>query len=167
MVLIILLCVIGSGMYAANRHGMHFAPFGNTGIEMFGEQYDYRIRPSEKPATGAVHVVFDNLRGNVRVTGSDEPEIKVDEHKMIRAFNKADADQADRETPLEIVTEGDRVVVRTNQENASHARRISLRSGSDGAARREPSKAAAATAITTSPTSPAAWISPAATPACG
>ena len=35
--LIILLCVVGSGMYAADRHGVHFPPFGNTGLEMFGE----------------------------------------------------------------------------------------------------------------------------------
>jgi len=69
--------------------------------------------------------VFDNLRGNVRITGSDEPTIKVDEHKIVRAFNKDDADQADHQTPLEIVADGDRIVVRTNQEKASHARRIS------------------------------------------
>jgi DUF4097 and DUF4098 domain-containing protein YvlB len=122
--LIILLCIVGSGMYAAERHGVHFAPFGTTSLEMFGEQYDYRSS-GEKPAKGAVHVVFDNLRGNVRITGSDEPTIKVDEHKIVRAFNKDDADQADHQTPLEIVADGDRIVVRTNQEKASHARRIS------------------------------------------
>jgi DUF4097 and DUF4098 domain-containing protein YvlB len=122
--LIILLCIVGSGMYAANRHGVHFPAFGTTGLEMFGEQYDYHAT-SQKPAKGAVHVRFDNLRGNVRVTGSDDQEVKVDEHKMIRAFNKTDADQADHQTALEIVMDGDKIVVRTNQENASHARRIS------------------------------------------
>jgi DUF4097 and DUF4098 domain-containing protein YvlB len=122
--LIILLCIIGSGMYAADRHGVRFGPWGNTGLEMFGEEFDYRTS-SQKPASGAVHVVFENLRGNVRVTGSDEGEIKVDEHKMIRAYNKAEADRADQQTPLEIVADGDRIVVRTNQEKVSHARRVS------------------------------------------
>jgi DUF4097 and DUF4098 domain-containing protein YvlB len=122
--LIILLCIVGSGMYAADRHGVHLAPFGTTSLEVFGEEYDYRTS-AQKPVTGAVHVVFENLRGNVRVTGSDEKEIKVDEHKMVRAFNKGDADQADGQSPLEIVTDGDRVVVRTNQEKISHARRVS------------------------------------------
>jgi len=122
--LIIVLCIVGSGMYAANRHGVHFPAFGTTGLEMFGEQYDYHAT-SQKPAKGAVHVRFDNLRVNVRVTGSDDQEVKVDEHKMIRAFNKTDADQADHQTALEIVMDGDKIVVRTNQENASHARRIS------------------------------------------
>src|SRR5579872_395192 len=122
--LIILLCIIGSGMYAADRHGVRLAPFGTTGLEMFGEQYDYHTT-AEKPAAGAVHIVFENLRGNVRVTGSDENGIKVDEHKMIRAFNKPDADQGDQQSSLEIVTDGDRIVVRTNQEKVSHARRVS------------------------------------------
>ncbi len=122
--LIILLCIVGSGMYAAERHGVHFPPFGTTSLEMFGEQYDYRTS-GEKPVKGAAHVVFENLRGNVRITGSDEPVIKVDEHKMVRAYNKGDADQADHQTPLEIVVDGDRIVVRTNQEKTSHARRIS------------------------------------------
>src|SRR5882762_1151272 len=91
---------------------------------MFGGQYDYRTS-AETPVKGKVHVVFENVRGNVRISGSDEPVIKVDEHKMVRAFNKPDADQADGQTPLEIVVDGDRIVVRTNQEKASHARRIS------------------------------------------
>ena len=122
--LIILLCIIGSGMYAADRHGVHLAPFGTTSLEVFGEEYDYRTS-AQKPVTGTVHVVFENLRGNVRVTGSDEKEIKVDEHKMVRAFNKGDADQADGQSALEVVTDGDRIVVRTNQEKISHARRVS------------------------------------------
>jgi DUF4097 and DUF4098 domain-containing protein YvlB len=122
--LIILLCVIGTGMFAAERHGMHFAPFGTTGLEMFGEEYDYRTS-MQKAAPGPVRVRFDNLRGNVTVTGSDEGEIKVEEHKMIRAFNQPEADQADRQTPVEIVSDGGWLVVRTNQEKVTNSRRIS------------------------------------------
>jgi len=122
--LIILLCIIGSGMYAADRHGLHFPPFGNTGLEVFGEEYDYRTS-AEKSAPGMVHVAFENLRGNVRVNGSDDPVVKVEEHKMVRAFNKNDADMADQQSPLEIVMDGDRIVVRTNEDKVSHARRIS------------------------------------------
>jgi len=122
--LIILLCIIGTGMYAADRHGIHLAPFGTTGLEMFGEEFDYR-HTNVKPVNGTVHVVFENLRGNVRVNGTDDKEVKVEEHKMVRAFNKADADQADNQSPIEIVADGDRIVVRTNQEKVTHARRMS------------------------------------------
>lgn len=122
--LIILLCIIGTGMHAADRHGVRFAPFGVRGMDVFSEQYDYRFS-DQRAATGATTVAVENLRGNVRVNGSDEPEIKIDSHKMIRAFNKADADRADQQTPVEIVVEGSRIVVRTNQERASNAHRLS------------------------------------------
>jgi DUF4097 and DUF4098 domain-containing protein YvlB len=122
--IIILLCIVGSGMYAAHRHGVHMPPFGNTGLEMFGEQYDYHAS-DQKPAKGKVHVVFENLRGNVRVNGSDEQVVKVEEHKMVRAFNRQESDRSDHETPLEIVADGDRIVVRTNLDKVSHARRLS------------------------------------------
>jgi len=122
--LIILLCVIGTGMYAADRHGVRLAPFGTTGLEMFGEEFDYH-HTNAKPVKGTVHVVFENLRGNVRINGTDDGEVKVEEHKMIRAYNKGDADKADEQTPLQIVQEGDRIIVRTNEEKVSHVQRIS------------------------------------------
>jgi len=123
--LIILLCIIGSGMYAAERHGVHLAPFGTTGLEMFGEEFDYHHTAVKPVRGGALHVVFENLRGNVRINGTGEDEVKVDEHKMIRAYNKGDADKADGQTPLEIVQDGDRIVVRTSEDKVSHVRRIS------------------------------------------
>ena len=122
--LIILVCIIGSGMYAADRHGFHLAPFHNTGLEMFGEEFDYH-HTQVKPVQGNVHVVFENLRGNVRINGADDGEIKVEEHKMIRAYNKSDADKADDQTPLEIVQDGNRIVVRTNEEKVSRVQRMS------------------------------------------
>ncbi len=121
--LIILLCVVGSGMYAADHHGVHLAPWGTTGLEMFGEEFDYH-HTQVKPVKGMVHVVFENLRGNVRINGEDDGEIKIEEHKMIRAYNKGDADQADQQTPLEIVQDGDHIVVRTNEEKVSRVQRM-------------------------------------------
>ena len=122
--LIILLCIIGSGMYAADRHGVHMAPWHTTGLDVFGEEYNYD-HTQVKQVTGPLHVVFDNMRGNVTINGADDGPIKVEEHKMIRAYNKHDADQADGQTPLEIVQDGDRIVVRTNEDKVSRVQRIS------------------------------------------
>ena len=124
--LVILLCLIGSGFYVAHRHGYpgRFGPLSVRSMELFGAAYDYQFS-DHKPATNKSRIVFENLRGNVRVNGADAQEIRVDEHKTIRSFDKSDADQADRNTPLEIVTEGDRIVVRSNQEHISNNRRIS------------------------------------------
>jgi DUF4097 and DUF4098 domain-containing protein YvlB len=123
IMLIILLCLIGSGMMAANRSGFRIPRIGASGIEIFGQQYDYD-KTDQKAAPDAVHVVFDNLRGNVRVTGSDQPQVRVEQHKTVRAMQKSEADQVDRDTPLEMISEGDRIVIRTNQERVSSRRRI-------------------------------------------
>lgn len=126
VVLIILLCVAGSGLYVANRHGFtgRIGPFGPRSIELFGEAYEYQAS-DHKPAPADARVVFENLRGNIRVNGGeDATEIRVEERKTIRAFERGDADRTNRATPLEIITEGNRIVVRTNQERISRGRRI-------------------------------------------
>lgn len=121
VVLIVFLCIVGTGMFQAHRHGWRFGP---RGLDVFGEQYDYTVS-GQKPAPAVKHVAFENLRGNLRITGGDAQEIRVTGRKMIRAFRRYEADEADRNTPLEIVVEGDRAVVRTNQDRVSGERRVS------------------------------------------
>ncbi len=123
ILLIILLCVIGSGMQAASRNGIHIPNISTGGVEIFGEQFDFQ-KNEEKPAQANVHVVLENVRGNVRVTGSDELRVRVDEHKTVRAMRRSEAEDADRNTPLEITTEGNRMVIRTNQDRVTSRRRI-------------------------------------------
>jgi len=120
IVLIIVVCLIGSGMWVVHRHGWHIGP---GRLEMFGEQYDYPVN-QQVPAAGARRILFQNLRGSLRITGGDAQEIRISGHKSIRAFRKNDADQADRGTPIDIVTEGDHIVVRGNQDRVSDDRRV-------------------------------------------
>ena len=121
VVLVIFICAIGSAMYTANRHDWHIGP---GRLEMFGEQYDYPVN-QQAAAGGARRVVFQNLRGNLRITGGDAAEIQVTGRKTVRAFRKSDADQADRATPIEILSEGGQIVVRGNHDRVSGDRRVS------------------------------------------
>ena len=107
-------------MYMVHRHGWHVGP---GRLEMFGEQYDYPVN-QQAPAGNARRIVFQNMRGNLRITGGDDPDIRISGRKTIRAFRKPDADQADRDTPIEITTEGDHIVVQGNQERVSGDRRV-------------------------------------------
>jgi DUF4097 and DUF4098 domain-containing protein YvlB len=120
VVLIVFICLIGSATFSAHRHGFRF---GVRGLEMFGESYDYPVA-AQQAAGGARRVVFEHLRGNLRVTGSDAPEVRVAGHKRIRSLSRGDADRADRQTPVEMVVEGDTVVVRTNQERVPDNERL-------------------------------------------
>jgi Putative adhesin/Domain of unknown function (DUF5668) len=107
---IALVCLFGAGLHAAR--GITWSeriPFGN--IEIFGGQtFDYPIE-REKPASLAPRVVIENFRGDVQITGADAAMVKVTGHKTIRAFDQRGADRLDRDSPLEMAGDSNRVVI--------------------------------------------------------
>ena len=114
VVLVVLICVIGSGMWEGRQHGIHF----NTGgLDVFGETFDYPVS-AQAPSAGITRVTFENPRGNLRITGGDTQDVVVNGRKMIRAWNRGDADNTNGTTPVEIVPQGDRLLIRTNQDTA-------------------------------------------------
>jgi DUF4097 and DUF4098 domain-containing protein YvlB len=125
-VLVIFLCLIGSGAYAARHSG--WFPNGRLrigGLEMFGEAFDYPVS-GQKNVGKASRLVIESFRGNARVTGVDGDEVKVSGRKTIRAMQQQEANTADQASPLEVVVNGDQVIIRTNQDRVgNHPSRIS------------------------------------------
>jgi len=120
VVLIVFICFIGWGAFAAHREGIHFRP----AWEAFGEHYDYNVA-DQKPAGKATRVVFENNRGNLKVIGTDTTDIKVTGRKSVQAINQGEADRGNDGTPLEIVAQGDTITVRTNQDHNPTRSKIS------------------------------------------
>lgn len=118
--LVVLICIAGSGLWEAHRHGVHFNP---AGFEVFGEQFDYPVSGTA-PATGITRITFDNPRGNIKVIGADTQQISVNGQKTIRAWARQDADRTDKNTPLELVPQGDQLLIRTNQDRAPDNQRV-------------------------------------------
>jgi len=119
--LIVLICIIGWGFYEGYRHGINWTAHG---IDMFGDAYEYPVT-AKASAQGMKRIVFDNSTGNVKVVGADTADVEVHGHKSIRAYGRGDADRTNGTTPVEIVTEGDHLVVRTNQDHTPANQRIS------------------------------------------
>jgi hypothetical protein len=121
VVLAVFICIIGSGMWEGRQHGFHF----NTGgLEVFGETYDYPVS-AQAPVAGMKRVTFENPRGNIKVIGADTQEISVTGHKTIRSWSRTDAEKTNGNTPVEIVPQADRLLIRTNQEHAADNQRVS------------------------------------------
>ncbi len=118
--LVVLICLAGSGLWAAHRHGIRFY----NGLDALGEQYDYSVS-ARGPATGTTRITFENPRGSIKVTGADTTEITVNGRKVIRAWSRKDADHTHDITPVEVVPQGDRVLVRSNQDRAPENERVS------------------------------------------
>ena len=121
IVLVILICVAGSGIWQAHEHGIRFTP---RGLDWWGQQYDYSISTTS-PAAGMKRIVFENPRGNIKVTGADTTDVTVSGHKLIRAYSKQDADRTNESATVEIVPQGDRLMVRTNQDRVPNSQRMS------------------------------------------
>jgi DUF4097 and DUF4098 domain-containing protein YvlB len=124
--LIVLICLFGSGLFVYHERRPHLPRVfvGDRGVELFGEPFDYPL-PEQRQAAKVTRVVIENQRGNTRVVGADTAEIKVAGRKTIRAYRESQADEANKRTAVEIITQGDQILVRTNQEKAPGDMRIS------------------------------------------
>ena len=121
VVLVIFICIAGTGIWQAREHG---ARFMIGGLDLWGQQYDYPVSATAS-AAGMKRIVFENPRGNLKVTGSDTQDVTVTGRKEIRGYNRDEADRANGNTPVEIVRQGDRLVVRSNQDRVSNNQHIS------------------------------------------
>jgi DUF4097 and DUF4098 domain-containing protein YvlB len=121
IVLIVFICVIGAAAWQAHESGIRF---NGRGLDIFGDSFDYSIQASA-PAAGMTRIVFENPRGNIRVTGGDGDQVVVTGHKSVQAFHRQDADRTNENTPVEILPQGDRLLIRTNQDRAADNQRIS------------------------------------------
>jgi DUF4097 and DUF4098 domain-containing protein YvlB len=120
VVLIILICVAGSGIWVARERGPRIWA---GGIDLWGQQYDYPVSATASGA-GMKRIVFENQRGSIKITGSDTKDVSITGHKTVRAYNREDADRTNTDTPVEIIPQGDRLMVRTNLDRASGNQRI-------------------------------------------
>jgi Putative adhesin len=120
--LIFLICVVGATMYTAHNYSSWF-PTGHAmrriAISM-GEPYDYTLAPVEKPCAKNCRIVIESFRGNAKISGSaDATTVKASGQETVRSFQQTDADNANKQTPLELIQQGDQIIVRTNQDKVN------------------------------------------------
>jgi DUF4097 and DUF4098 domain-containing protein YvlB len=104
--------------------GNHFVPFANGGIHILGTDYTYPITQNSV-ASGVTRVVLDNLHGTLSLRGDQGNEVKVAGHKTVRAFSREEADQADRQSPLRVDRDGDRLIVSVTDPKGSNMLSVS------------------------------------------
>jgi hypothetical protein len=119
--LVVLICVAGSIVWAARENGIHF---DSRGLNWWGSAYDYPLEATA-PAGAAKRIVFENPRGSIKVTGADTADVTVTGHKSVRAYARNEADRTNGHTPVEILPQGDHLLIRTNQDHAPENQQIS------------------------------------------
>ncbi|HTW66787.1 MAG TPA: DUF4097 family beta strand repeat-containing protein [Bryobacteraceae bacterium] len=120
--LVFLICVIGATMYTARNYSSWF-PTGRALrriVVNMGEGYDYTLAPAEKPCAKNCRVILESFRGNAKITGSaDATTVKASGQETIRSFQQSDADNANKQTPLELIPGDGQIIIRTNQDKVS------------------------------------------------
>jgi len=113
---VILICLVGSGLHAATRYRPwdRFSVLIGKRADWFGHTHEFPLPEQRRPSPQAPHIVIENLRGAVRVAGGGAAQISVSGVKRIRALEAAAAAAANEQSPLEIATNDDVIVVRTN-----------------------------------------------------
>jgi DUF4097 and DUF4098 domain-containing protein YvlB len=120
--LVFVICIIGGTMYTAHNAPSWFpsSRAWRRVVVNMGESYDYTFTPAEKPCANNCRIVIESFRGNAKIMGSaDATTVKASGQETVRSFQQADADIANKQTPLELVQDGGQIFVRTNQDKAS------------------------------------------------
>jgi DUF4097 and DUF4098 domain-containing protein YvlB len=121
VVLVVLICIAGAGMWAVTSNGIHI----NAGaLRVLGEPFNYPLSATA-PAGGVTRVVFDVPRGNVKVTGAETEEVKVSGQKVVHAWAGTEAEKINAASRLELTREGNRLLVRLADSGLSDSQRLS------------------------------------------
>lgn len=121
--LVVLICLMGNGLYAARHFSENF-PFRMNGLRMFGETHDFSLDELRVPVNGAKRLMVENFRGEVAFSGEETGEIRVSGRESVRALSGEDAGKVWSGRKVAIERQGDLVIVRTNQEGVSADNRL-------------------------------------------
>ena len=125
----IIALVIFGLLLSIPRHIRHerwqWGPIRAGGVEFLGQDFDYPVTVTTQ-AGGAHRLVLDNFRGAISIQGSDDNEVRIQGHKVIRAYDQKAADQANDQSRIQIAPEGDAIYLRTSDSTRSSDSRLSL-----------------------------------------
>ena len=125
-VVVIIICLVGLAAFEFHRPGTWWqdAGWGRGFSDAFGQEHDYSVAPVQKNVGPSPHLIIEAFRGDARIVGGDGTQIAVSGHKTVRAFDPATADRANNDTPVDVVVQGNTVIVRCNQDRAAPRTRV-------------------------------------------
>jgi hypothetical protein len=124
--LIVFLCMFGIGLHQFSRRQSTWLPRINIGgIDVMGESFEYPYaQKTVKAASKTPRIVIESFRGDAQITGTDSDEVKVSGLKTLKALESKDAERAEKDSPLEVVTQGDQIIIRCNQDRGDSRARV-------------------------------------------
>ncbi|MBV8864115.1 MAG: DUF4097 family beta strand repeat protein [Acidobacteriaceae bacterium] len=119
---VVLICLVGMASFQFRRPDAWWQNTNWTrGFDnAFGDEHEYSVNVTQKVVGETPHIVIENFRGEAKITGAEGTTLTVGGHKTIRAMKDKIADQADGQTPVDVVLEGKNIIIRCNQNRAAY-----------------------------------------------
>jgi DUF4097 and DUF4098 domain-containing protein YvlB len=119
--LVVLICVIGASAYEVHRPDTWWRQVGfSQGFEdVMGEDHQYSIHPQKAAVGLAPRILIESFRGDAKVTGGDGSEVSLTGQKSIHTMDVGAADSANTQTGVELIKDGNTLIVRCHQDRAS------------------------------------------------
>lgn len=123
--LIVLITLVASGVNFGNdmRDRIRTGRVNIRGLQMFGENFEYPLS-AQASCSKTPRIVVENRRGNVRLIGSTTDTINVTGQKTIFGLDRTEADRISERMKLEVLVQGEQVVIRTNQESTGSDNKV-------------------------------------------
>ena len=116
---VLLVCLLGFGLFEVHGPESWWKRVSfDQGMDWFGEAHEFPVPDQTKNVGKSPRIVVEDFRGNAKITGTDTSEIQLSGHKTIRAMKDGDANRADQATPVQIIENGNQVIIRLNQDRA-------------------------------------------------
>lgn len=121
----VLITLVGLSAFESRRLDPWWRRTGiEQSVELFGEPHDYEVPLVKQTAAKNPRIIFENFRGDAKISGADVTEVSVTGHKTIRTLDGSESDKADSATPVEVVREGGNIIIRCNQQKAKDQLRV-------------------------------------------
>jgi DUF4097 and DUF4098 domain-containing protein YvlB len=122
---VVLISLFASSMWFASetRERLRLGRINLGDLRIFRETFEYPLS-GKIACPKAPRIVVENRRGNVRLVGGEQSEVVVTGFHHITSDDRAVADRLVEKMRLELVAQGDQIVIRTNQEQASGDQRV-------------------------------------------
>jgi DUF4097 and DUF4098 domain-containing protein YvlB len=125
-VLVIFVAIVGSSAFEFQRPDNWLRQVGfENGMEAFGQEHEYPLETISRNVGAAPHIVIEDFRGDVKISGTDGATLSLTGQKTIRSFENSDADKANAQSPVEVLMEGNTVIVRCHQDRIDSRSSIS------------------------------------------
>jgi DUF4097 and DUF4098 domain-containing protein YvlB len=115
--LVVFIALIGSSAFEFQRPDNWLRQVGfESGMDAFGQNHQYPITTISKTVGANPRIIIEDFRGDAKISGADGDNLSLTGQKDIHSFDMRDADKANTQSPVEVITDGDTVTIRCHQD---------------------------------------------------